>query len=191
MGNVETFQANYRYCTECGSLVFFDHRTDDSGRLVADCTDCETTNELTDRGWFYWFCFPGCLPDSEPFGPFATEDEALDDARETSGDDDEDSDEDEDSEPTEPSDEDITTSDHEKFYQSGDLVLFGAANGEWYYYTRGSRHSASVHLGTFHDNHRAALRAYMDRTQYYPTVWFISDHGNAHVMTDVHDPSKD
>lgn len=33
-------------------------------------------------GWYYWHCFPGCLPDSEPIGPFATEAEALADARE-------------------------------------------------------------------------------------------------------------
>ncbi len=33
-------------------------------------------------GWYYWFCFPGCLPDSDPIGPFETEAEALADARE-------------------------------------------------------------------------------------------------------------
>lgn len=38
-------------------------------------------------GWYYWFCFPGCLPDSEPIGPFGTEQEALEDAQEGSGDD--------------------------------------------------------------------------------------------------------
>lgn len=32
-------------------------------------------------GWFYWYCLPGCLPDSEPTGPFASADEALDAAR--------------------------------------------------------------------------------------------------------------
>ena len=32
-------------------------------------------------GWYWWACFPGCLPDSEPFGPFETEAEALADAR--------------------------------------------------------------------------------------------------------------
>ena len=32
-------------------------------------------------GWFYWYCFPGCLPDSEPLGPFETQAEALADAR--------------------------------------------------------------------------------------------------------------
>lgn len=31
---------------------------------------------------FYWqSCFPGCLPDSDPFGPFATEAEAVADAQ--------------------------------------------------------------------------------------------------------------
>jgi len=29
------------------------------------------------RGWYWQACFPGCLPDSEPFGPFETEAEAL------------------------------------------------------------------------------------------------------------------
>ena len=32
-------------------------------------------------GWYWWACFPGCLPDSDPFGPFETEAEALADAR--------------------------------------------------------------------------------------------------------------
>lgn len=33
-------------------------------------------------GYYYWFCFPGCLPDSDPVGPFETQAEALADARE-------------------------------------------------------------------------------------------------------------
>jgi hypothetical protein len=33
------------------------------------------------KGWFYWYCLPGCLPDSDPMGPFDTEAEALEDAR--------------------------------------------------------------------------------------------------------------
>ena len=27
-------------------------------------------------GWYWWACFPGCHPDSEPFGPYASEEEA-------------------------------------------------------------------------------------------------------------------
>lgn len=32
-------------------------------------------------GWYWWSCFPGCLPDGDPNGPFATEDEAITDAQ--------------------------------------------------------------------------------------------------------------
>jgi hypothetical protein len=32
-------------------------------------------------GWYWWACFPGCLPDSEPFGPFATKSQAIADAQ--------------------------------------------------------------------------------------------------------------
>ncbi|WP_420431502.1 hypothetical protein [Candidatus Poriferisocius sp.] len=35
-----------------------------------------------DRGWYWWACFPGCLPDGDPFGPFETEEEAVRDAQE-------------------------------------------------------------------------------------------------------------
>lgn len=38
-------------------------------------------------GWYYWFCFPGCLPDSEPIGPFRTKGEALADAQANDSDD--------------------------------------------------------------------------------------------------------
>lgn len=44
---------------------------------------CVDEVERTDRqGWFYWFCLPGCLPDSEPYGPYATEQDAERAARE-------------------------------------------------------------------------------------------------------------
>ena len=33
--------------------------------------------ELMGEGWYVWSCFPGCLPDGEPMGPFGTEAEAL------------------------------------------------------------------------------------------------------------------
>ena len=36
---------------------------------------------LTEAGWYWWSCFPGCLPDGEPVGPFETEAEALTDAQ--------------------------------------------------------------------------------------------------------------
>jgi len=34
------------------------------------------------EGWFYWYCNPGCLPDTDPIGPFSTELAALEAAHE-------------------------------------------------------------------------------------------------------------
>jgi len=33
------------------------------------------------EGWYWHFCFPGCLPESGSMGPFGSEDEALFEAR--------------------------------------------------------------------------------------------------------------
>lgn len=37
--------------------------------------------EESPAGWYFWHCFPGCLPDSEAEGPYDTEAEALESAR--------------------------------------------------------------------------------------------------------------
>jgi hypothetical protein len=37
--------------------------------------------EDNEPGFYYWFCFPGCMPDSDAHGPFKTEDEAIQDAQ--------------------------------------------------------------------------------------------------------------
>jgi len=49
----------------------------DRGRML----DAMVEEEGIEGGWFYWYCFPGCMPDSEPVGPFKTRDEALQAAR--------------------------------------------------------------------------------------------------------------
>jgi len=97
-------------------------------------------------------------------------------------------------EPTEPEDGDLTTGDHATFYQYGRLVLerprvlqsqyyLGTATylDTWYFYDRDGR-GRQIELGIFDDDHVAAVRAYMDRAQFWPNCWFISDHGNAHLM---------
>ena len=33
-------------------------------------------------GYYYWDCFPGCMPDSEPWGPYETEQKAIEAAQE-------------------------------------------------------------------------------------------------------------
>jgi hypothetical protein len=37
----------------------------------------------TTGGWFWWACFPGCLPDGTAIGPFKTRKQALKDARDS------------------------------------------------------------------------------------------------------------
>ena len=41
----------------------------------------DTDNPNGVIGWYWWACFPGCVPDSDPVGPFDTEDEAIADAQ--------------------------------------------------------------------------------------------------------------
>lgn len=59
--------------------------------IVTTCPSCQKqiaiiVNEHTDRiAYWYAFGFPGCLHDSDMFGPFDTEALALADARETAG----------------------------------------------------------------------------------------------------------
>ena len=42
--------------------------------------DCDVGGEFLPAGFYWWACFPGCLPDGEPCGPYGTEEEAVQDA---------------------------------------------------------------------------------------------------------------
>lgn len=87
--------------------------------------------------------------------------------------------EDEDDEPSHPDEDDITTGDHEKFYQYGSLVLWRIRDtSTWFFRVSATRNSE---LGVFED-YRDALRRYMDVSQFWPDAWFISDHGNPHLI---------
>lgn len=48
--------------------------------LVCDMRDEE--GDPFEEGWYWQTGFPGCMPDGEPNGPFATQADALADARE-------------------------------------------------------------------------------------------------------------
>ena len=41
----------------------------------------ENENDYMKTGWYWWPCYPGCLPDGEANGPFDTEAEAIADAQ--------------------------------------------------------------------------------------------------------------
>ena len=60
-----------------------------------DCEDFNRLNNAMDEnddlfysgpGWYYATCCPGCLPDSDWFGPYDTEDACIEAAEEFYGD---------------------------------------------------------------------------------------------------------
>ena len=59
-----------------------------AGELGPGQGDHPDDAESSAEGWYWWPCFPGCLPDGDPIGPFDTEAEALADAQEGSDDED-------------------------------------------------------------------------------------------------------
>jgi len=67
----------------CGDYeTAFDHAHVEDAVYCPSCEREAESVEDTDReAWFYWLCFPGCLPDGGLNGPFETEAEALADAR--------------------------------------------------------------------------------------------------------------
>ncbi len=38
-------------------------------------------DESPNPGFYWWPCFPGCMPESDPHGPFPTEQDAIEDAQ--------------------------------------------------------------------------------------------------------------
>ena len=63
-------------CREQGLEVFRADRKD-----VAEWNKGITRYDTPYRvGWYWWSCFPGCLPDSDPSGPFPSPTRACEDA---------------------------------------------------------------------------------------------------------------
>ena len=60
-----------------------------------------------------------------------------------------------------PEEEDITTEDYERFYYLGRLIVDIDEGEDW----------------------RAAVGAWCKANGYFPNVWCISDHGNAHLIS--------
>ena len=53
------------------------------GELPAgSCEACEGHGSpALESGWYWWACYPGCLADGEPCGPFSTSTEAYENGR--------------------------------------------------------------------------------------------------------------
>lgn len=52
-----------------------------NGRVREAMFDAMIEENGIEGGWFWHSCFPGCLPDGAPMGPFASHKEALADAQ--------------------------------------------------------------------------------------------------------------
>lgn len=46
-----------------------------------ECGCVDSDEQPMSAGWYWWSCFPGCLPDSEEMGPFDSFNDALSDAK--------------------------------------------------------------------------------------------------------------
>lgn len=60
---------------------YHDHGKRELCWMKEDCISDDEEGDCRGTGWYWRTCLPGCMPDSDPFGPFDTEEEALEDAR--------------------------------------------------------------------------------------------------------------
>jgi hypothetical protein len=69
--------------------TYFDPSRKDDIHILPNCEvyyvsqdeiDMESFSDA-EPGWYWCACFPGCLPDSDPVGPFATEELATKNAQ--------------------------------------------------------------------------------------------------------------
>lgn len=84
----------------------------------------------------------------------------------------------------EPGEDDLTTEDDRTFYQNGARVLWWTRDA-WMYRTNdgSTRPLYSADRVQSADESERAIVDYCNRVQYWPDVWRISDHGNAHRLT--------
>lgn len=85
-GSFEVFESEVMEIEcKCGT---YEVPADREGDEICDttCPSCLAENvpslNTGKRKWWWWACFPGCMPDGEVNGPFDSEKEAIDDARE-------------------------------------------------------------------------------------------------------------
>jgi len=82
-GSFEVFEVIEAYSSNCGpsQQSVLDFSIGQFGKTYYGSVD--TDLKPSDITGYYWQpCFPSCLPDSDPIGPFTTESDAISDARE-------------------------------------------------------------------------------------------------------------
>jgi hypothetical protein len=91
--DLEVFEMTAREVAEMDEDLIYDYMKRHEFRLAGmnghdrDCMfDAMIRENDITGGWYYWFCFPGCMPDSDPIGPFDGYESAMADAQEGSED---------------------------------------------------------------------------------------------------------
>lgn len=64
---------------ECGYYQFEDADTKERYGSF-EVFEIDDARDDLEPGFYWWACFPGCLPDGDPEGPFGDAEEAYDDA---------------------------------------------------------------------------------------------------------------
>jgi hypothetical protein len=100
-----------------------------------------------------------------------TSDDDLDSDEELPGDACREQDDDDDASLDEPCEGDLVTEDHLKFFTIG---------GSYRWPLKLQRPDVTV---AEDEDWQDVVRAFMDKQQFWPNVWFVSDHGNWHVLT--------
>lgn len=85
----EVFQLTAREVAEGDEEMVYEYMRRPEFKLAAmnsrtreAMLDAMIEEEGITGGWFYWYCFPGCMPDSSPMGPYETHEAAIAAARE-------------------------------------------------------------------------------------------------------------
>jgi hypothetical protein len=91
--DIEVFELTAREVAEMDDDMIYEYMKRHEFRLAAvsnhdrDCMfDKMIREEGITGGWYYWYCLPGCLPDSDPIGPFESWEEAKRAAQENAAD---------------------------------------------------------------------------------------------------------
>jgi hypothetical protein len=87
--DVEVFQLTAAEAAEMDDELVYEYSKRHEFRLAGLNTKCRANmmDAIIEEngikgGWFYWFCFPGCMPDSQAMGPYDSYQEAVKAARE-------------------------------------------------------------------------------------------------------------
>lgn len=86
--DIEVFQLTAREVAEMDEDLVWEYMHKHEFRLASmnSRTRDLMFNAMIDEqsiegGYFYWYCFPGCLPEGSPMGPYKTYKEALEAAQ--------------------------------------------------------------------------------------------------------------